>query len=336
MTLRVLHQHHQPVPRPISGVEHWPRSKKFSVERRFSHSLVANWLSERSLAVYRMIVRTNGATNEAVAGQPGTPLSPNIAHVPLARAALARVALSLAVRLVVGAAAGTSGWALAAETNADVAAKKLETTNAPAASRNAPGATNATTISPSSTNATAAAAKPLKLDYPAFRMVAERNIFNSERTRRTSRSGGDGGPKPRSVQVSTVSLVGFLGSPQGDRAFFDGSGSTYRKAVKAGESLGDFKVASVTSQGAVLEIGGRKLSLKIGEQLRREEAGAWELNGSRSSTGGSSSSSTNESATAAGDDPTAAAGKDGEGTDSAGADDVLQRLLKKRQLEENK
>ncbi len=177
--------------------------------------------------------------------------------------------------------------------------------------------------------------KALALDYPSFRMVSERNIFNADRTRRTSRSYGSG-PRPPAVQVTSVSLVGFLGSQQGDRAFFDGSSSTYRKAVKVGETIGDFKLSAVSPNGVVLETGERKISLKIGEQLRREESGPWKTSEGPSTAASSSTNSSPETAEVTAADGDGAAPAESAGGNNAAADDVLARLLKKRQQEENK
>ena len=158
-------------------------------------------------------------------------------------------------------------------------------------------------------------------------MVSERNIFNAERSRRSTRPGGEA-ERPRQPQISSVSLVGFLGSPQGDRAFFDGSSSSYRKAAKLGEMVGDFKLSSLGSENAVIEMGDKKFTLRVGDQLRREDSGPWAVVAGRTeilrkegdATGGAGES-TATSASPTGD---------------ADTDDALQRLLKRRQQEENK
>lgn len=267
-----------------------------------------------------------------------------------AAGAVCRAALALAL-------------AMAASLNAAETGREPVSTNAPdrsiaVAPPRAP-ATNAAPIVAStnkspivaantntSTNTNAAVAvntgKPVALDYSSFRVVAERNIFNADRTRQTRRTPGEGGDRPRRPQVSTISLVGYLGSPQGDRVFFDGTSSSHRKALKSGESLDEFKLTAISPQGVTLEIGDRKISLKIGEHLRREDSGPWEPStGSIASNPAGPSAGTTASVGdgSAGTPTDGAEGADGTNaasTESSGADDVLQRLLKKRQQEENK
>ena len=207
------------------------------------------------------------------------------------------------------------------------------TKNSPAAATSTRGSTNAPAAK--SEGKSDNAPKALALDYPSFRMVSERNIFNADRTRRTSRSFGSGS-RPPAVPVTSVSLVGFLGSQQGDRAFFDGSSSAYRKAIKVGETIGDFKLSAVSPTGVVLETGERKISLKIGEQLRREESGPWKTSEGPSTAGSSRTNSSPETAEGTAADGDSAAPAESAGGNNAAADDVLARLLKKRQQEENK
>jgi len=156
-------------------------------------------------------------------------------------------------------------------------------------------------------------------------MVADRNIFNADRSRRSSRS-GPAAERPKQVQINTISLVGFLGSSQGDRAFFDGSSSSYRKALKVGESTGDLKLKSVCVENAVVEIGGKPFTLRVGDQLRREEDGPWIVSSGRNDGGRPAGA---ESSTP-GAEPAPPS------TGDADTDSALQRLLKRRQLEENK
>lgn len=184
-------------------------------------------------------------------------------------------------------------------------------TNAPAAS-----VTNvteeATSLSASVTNA------PPRLDYAAFKIINERNIFNANRSRRSREGRGD---RPRQVKVETFSLVGTMSYAKGDFAFFDGSSSGYRKAVKTNDRIAGYKVADVLPNAVKLEINGKTVELPVGAQMRRENEGAWEL--VASSVAGRSGSTETE------------AGESSD-SDSGGSDDALKRLLQRRAAEENK
>lgn len=298
---------------------------------RISHYRVAKRLADRSLPVNRMIVWILGATGMAVPRRWGTPW---LRHLGLVTGG-AQLGLCLCSGTVSLRGADTDTSTSISNSTPASNVSGAGSTNSVRAG-NTGGKTDQKTDTKGAAKSPAGAgttgSKPVKLDYPAFRIVADRNIFNADRTRRTSRGGGgDESSRPKPAQVSTLSLVGYLSSPQGQRAFFDGTGGSYRKAVQEGETIGDFKVTAITPSSAMLEQGTRKFSLKIGEQLRKEDAGEWEL-GSRRSTTTTSSDAT----TVAGDSAGAGSSKEGDSTESAGADDVLQRLLKKRQLEENK
>src|SRR5262245_6420159 len=103
-------------------------------------------------------------------------------------------------------------------------------TNAPApAATNAPAATTskkaeAASSSASNTNG------PAKLDYGCCKVIIERDIVDANRTRRTGR---EGRVRQREAKGVTFSLLGTMSYAKGDFAFFDGSSSSYGKAVKA-------------------------------------------------------------------------------------------------------
>jgi hypothetical protein len=152
------------------------------------------------------------------------------------------------------------------------------------------------------------------VDYAAFKIINERNIFNSKRSARTRRSDA-----PRTVKVESFTLVGTMSYSVEDVAFFESASSRYRKAAKAGESIAGYKVISVLPNSVELEKEGRVLEMAIGAQMKREEEGPWELTGSRLGLAGREKS--DESADSSSGD---------------GDDEVLKRLLQKRETEESK
>ncbi len=184
------------------------------------------------------------------------------------------------------------------------------------------GSTNALRFS--ATNSAPVAAEvppgPTSLDYSAFRPIADRNIFNAGRSSRSARTG----ERPKQVQVDTFSVVGTISYAKGEVAFFDGSSASYRKAVKLGESIAGHKVTGITAEEVQLEAGDKKVTLKVGGQMRREDEGPWTM-----TTAGVSHSVVSDSASST------AGSSDASGSDSGGeVSEVLKRLLQKRAQEE--
>ncbi|MDP3068895.1 MAG: hypothetical protein Q8N18_01345 [Opitutaceae bacterium] len=172
----------------------------------------------------------------------------------------------LAALAITGAVAPAAEPAPAPAAPATPAASSAPATPAPAPSRRS--------RSEPSTKAPARAEAPATQtgSFETFRLIADRNIFNSNRTGRRERSSEE--PAPRLDQIS---LVGTMESDRGLRAFFDGSSSAFRKALRDGESIDAFKVTQVSPSGVELERDGKTLSLRVGQQLRRPEGGEWNL-----------------------------------------------------------
>ena len=162
----------------------------------------------------------------------------------------------------------------------------------------------------------------VSLDYSAFKMIVDRNIFDPNRfphapgqVRPTS--------KPRSADY--VTLVGTMSYEKGTFAFFDGTSSDYKKALKLTDSIAGYKVTNITPNSVKLAAGTNELNLNVGAQLRREENGPWLLASQFTSYAATpASTSTNgTAATTTGSDTTSG------GTES----DILKRLMQKREKE---
>jgi hypothetical protein len=181
------------------------------------------------------------------------------------------------------------------------------------------------TPAPEPTPPTAARARP---GYETFRLINERNIFNA------SRSGRNTDPPRearRPTRVDAFGLVGTMSYAQGTFAFFDGSGSEYRKAVQAGGKLADFEVLEILPNAVKLQGGTNAVELRMGMQLRREEAGEWQVTESGESLAGFSSSPR-----PAGGPPSSPRSGESRTTASSGSadtDDILKRLMEKRERE---
>jgi len=203
-----------------------------------------------------------------------------------------------------------------------------------------------------------------RFDFPSFRIIAERNIFDP------NRSGQSGRPVQRTdserrVASETFALLGTMSYEKGRFAFFDGSGSQYRKVLKPADTIAGFKIAEVAPTCVKLETtNGQILELCVGMQMKHREEEGWQLAGSAETSSSSGSpSGTSSSSAGAGESeevlkklmaqraqeggstentpepPAVAEEKKPDGKDSAPADEgdeVLKRLLQKREQELNK
>jgi hypothetical protein len=107
--------------------------------------------------------------------------------------------------------------------------------------------------------------------FEAFRLISERNIFDPYRTGRSNRT-DEAPPRP-----DTVTLVGTMDYDKGPHAFFDGSAPAYRKALRTGDTIADYTVTGITHDSVELTQAGTKLTLAIGQQLRRPPGGTWSV-----------------------------------------------------------
>ena len=164
---------------------------------------------------------------------------------------------------------------------------------------------------------------PVSLDYAAFKIVVDRNIFDPNRY--PHRPGEVRvASKPRSVD--SLTLVGTMSYEKGTFAFFDGTSSDYKKALKLTDSIAGYKVTNIAANGVKLASGTNELELSVGAHLRREEDGPWLLAGQSRFYAATTPSASTNAATS-----TTTTGSD---TASGGAEsDILKRLMQKREKE---
>lgn len=167
-----------------------------------------------------------------------------------------------------------------------------------------------------------------RLDESAFGMIAERNIFNA------NRSGGQVRlATRRAASVESFTLVGTMAYAKGAFAFFEGSSSEFTKVLKADGVIAGHKLADIFAGSVKLEADGKQIELPIGSQMRREDAGAWLVvagvsGGDSSSRGGVSASDRSTTTEPAGQAPAAAAP-----TTGTGQSEILKRLMERREKE---
>jgi hypothetical protein len=183
---------------------------------------------------------------------------------------------------------------------------------------------------PSSFPAPAVAATPAlnanlsaNAESDPFRIIARNNIFNQSRTYR------DDSPRPRTPTVDTITFHGGAIDNGLGSAWFSGAGVSDERIYKTGDPLsGDLKIAKIINGATVVltNASGSNfvLSTEGNPSMRREDNGPWRI------TGYIAAATTTEG------NPTASASAAPAPGTGTGASDVLARLMKRRQEEENK
>jgi hypothetical protein len=200
-------------------------------------------------------------------------------------------------------------------TVADGAARKSEGGSAkspsgssrPEGSRSEGGSSTRSSKGPAPSNSVPAGKVAAPLDLNWFSFIPQRNIFNPNR--RGPVSLNQERPAPR---IDSFSLVGVMSYDKGQFAFFDGSSSQFKQALKVGGKIDAYTITEITNSKVKLKTGEKELDFVMGMQMRRENNGEWKVSQRQ--------------------EPVAAAS--GSAGPSANADaapgSALERLLKKR------
>jgi hypothetical protein len=108
-------------------------------------------------------------------------------------------------------------------------------------------------------------------DFSAFRAISEKNIFNLNRTARRR------GRNQTRQANDAFYLVGTMSYEKGTFAFFDGTGSEYRKILQKAGAIAGYQVMEITPTSVKLETGGKQVTMKVGTQMHHEDQGGWQL-----------------------------------------------------------
>lgn len=178
---------------------------------------------------------------------------------------------------------------------------------------------------------------PSRTDFSSFKIVTDRNIFNPNRSSRSSPR-SERTETRRAARVESFALAGTMSYEKGDFAFFDGTSSQFRKSAGVGDSIAGYKVLEVTSRSVKLAAGTNHVELAVGMQLRREDEGEWAL----SAASGTFASGTRTAPPPEVTDPETAPAAPGEAASaeaapasSGGEDEILKKLMQKREQELN-
>jgi hypothetical protein len=181
--------------------------------------------------------------------------------------------------------------------------------------------------------------QPAVLDSKALaRRVAERNIFDPDRQPRTR---GESRPIPKpavavAADAPEMGLVGVMTFPKGTFAFFDGNAAEYRKTLQLQALIAGHAVTAITPQSVTLsESNGPPVLLKVGQRLRKDAEGVWKLaaGGSGEAFARSGGSAGAGSGAASSSPSTSSSSATSTTEDPPGSDEILKRLLKKREQE---
>ena len=169
---------------------------------------------------------------------------------------------------------------------------------------------------------------PVQRDFPSFRIIAERNIFN---TTRSGRSTAAAAPREtrRAARTDSFTLVGTMDYAKGSVAFFDGSDADYRKALKSEASIAGYQLVKILPDAVELARGSNTVHLRIGAQMRREDGGEWRA-ADPMTLADSARPNSPAGDTTEGDSASEPSGGGGVGD---GESEVLKRLMQQREKE---
>jgi hypothetical protein len=154
--------------------------------------------------------------------------------------------------------------------------------------------------------------------YETFVLVQSRNLFDPDRRP----------PRPQNTVRETTSparseslvLTGTLVQPTQALAFFGGSQPEHRQVRSIEEEVAGYTLVSITTAHVELEREGERLRLPVGQGLRREGEGPWEITTDVRRPDAASSS-------------TPRAETQGGGASEDAPSDVMKRLMQRRQQE---
>ena len=197
------------------------------------------------------------------------------------------------------------------------------------AAANPANATLADPAAPSPSPKGESATPERRQGFEAFKLVYSRNIFDPNRL---PSSGPARARAPRPKKVEGISLVGTLIYGQAAYAFFKGSDAKYQTALSLSNTVAGLTLIAIQPDGVKLRSTSNSvLELGLDKQLRRDDDGEWQLatspvsyenTGASSGSGGSTSSR----------DSISTAGP----TSGGSADDIIKRLMQKREQEINR
>ena len=161
----------------------------------------------------------------------------------------------------------------------------------------------------------------------SFKIITQRNIFDPNRRAGSGERGRRIDPN-RLARAEGFSLVGTLIDKRGEFAFFSGSDSKYKKVLKVAGTIADYKVTEVAPDHVQLESNGNPIKMSVGMQMKKLDAGEWQLvDGTVALAKPSETAASEMTDTETSDNGPSTGGS---------ADAILKRLMQQREKELNK
>jgi hypothetical protein len=169
------------------------------------------------------------------------------------------------------------------------------------------------------TNPVAKSAVTSRFDFDAFRIIAERNIFDPNRA-----VPGVTLTRPRNserrVRTESFALLGTMSYEKGRFAFFDGTSSDYHRVLQPDGSIAGFKIAAVAPTCVRLQSAtGQAIELCVGMQMSRRENEEWQVSDRAPASNSESSASSDAGGSSSG---------------GGGDDEVLKRMMQRREQDQ--
>ncbi len=167
--------------------------------------------------------------------------------------------------------------------------------------------------------------------FDAFRLMRTKNMFDPNR--RPARTETASAPRPAQVREnksSSLTLTGTMVTEGKTLAFFAGTRADYSKVLSVGGTIADCKITAIKTTEVEMERGGKPGTLAIGHQLQIDGAPSdvpAEVPAPASASGDNAAPPA---------DPSAPAGPTAGPPASNDKNDVLRRMMERREKEMNK
>jgi len=187
--------------------------------------------------------------------------------------------------------------------------------------------------------------------FDAFRIVYDRNIFSANRRAGRSVERPTTETISRPVQTEQIVLTGAfiqtMGSVRECVAFFEGSKAEYNTTRSLGGSIAGYRIAEIRTEGVRLVQNDERIEIPVGCGLSRQGEGKWQVasasnlagrramsssEGRRGSDYGGRRDSNSRSRTS----PGTPSAPTGEAAKSVSTDEILKKLMERRQQEAQK
>ena len=169
------------------------------------------------------------------------------------------------------------------------------------------------------------------VDFSAYKIILERNIFNASRQAQPLP-----GQRPRAeIRPDRITLLGVLVDGKNSAAFFDGSRSEYTRAVRLGEAIADYRVVAIGTDKVKLADGKKEFEISVAARMEKIGDSPWTLAEGRSepSEGRREERSSSATPSDGSKSDSAISNGDSESSPQESSSDLVKRLMERRRRE---